>query len=279
MKAVIFMAFRKILDMHTHTDNSFDGNHSTMFMCECAERLGLRGVAFTDHVETDIFYQDDFDRRAKNSYFDIVKARDAFRGKLLVFVGVELGEPTYDTATAEKLLNTLHYDFVIGSIHNLRGQEDFCFLDVDNTDDEEIRDILNEYFEEERLLAEWGKVDTLGHLTYPLRYICGEHGRKVDLRDYSNQIEAVLRALIHSGTALEINTSGLFQKLQSTMPTEEIVAQYRRMGGERITIGSDSHYGEKLGFGVQEGMELAVRCGFREMTIFQNREPVQIPIE
>lgn len=279
MKAVIFMAFRKILDMHTHTDNSFDGNHSTMFMCECAERLGLRGVAFTDHVETDIFYQDDFDRRAKNSYFDIVKARDAFRGKLLVFVGVELGEPTYDTATAEKLLNTLHYDFVIGSIHNLRGQEDFCFLDVDNTDDEEIRDILNEYFEEERLLAEWGKVDALGHLTYPLRYICGEHGRKVDLRDYSNQIEAVLRALIHSGTALEINISGLFQKLQSTMPPEEIVAQYRRMGGERITIGSDSHYGEKLGFGVQEGMELAVRCGFREMTIFQNREPVQIPIE
>lgn len=279
MKAVIFMAFRKILDMHTHTDNSFDGNHSTMFMCECAERLGLRGVAFTDHVETDIFYQDDFDRRAKNSYFDIVKARDAFRGKLLVFVGVELGEPTYDTATAEKLLNTLHYDFVIGSIHNLRGQEDFCFLDVDNTDDEEIRDILNEYFEEERLLAEWGKADALGHLTYPLRYICGEHGRKVDLRNYSNQIEAVLRALIHSGTALEINTSGLFQKLQSTMPPEEIVAQYRRMGGERITIGSDSHYGEKLGFGVQEGMELAVRCGFREMTIFQNREPVQIPIE
>ena len=279
MKAVIFMAFRKILDMHTHTDNSFDGNHSTMFMCECAERLGLRGVAFTDHVETDIFYQDDFDRRAKNSYFDIVKARDAFRGKLLVFVGVELGEPTYDTATAEKLLNTLHYDFVIGSIHNLRGQEDFCLLDVDNTDDEEIRDILNEYFEEERLLAEWGKVDALGHLTYPLRYICGEHGRKVDLRDYSNQIEAVLRALIHSGTALEINTSGLFQKLQSTMPPEEIVAQYRRMGGERITIGSDSHYGEKLGFGVQEGMELAVRCGFREMTIFQDREPVQIPIE
>lgn len=273
------MAFRKILDMHTHTDNSFDGNHSTMFMCECAERMGLRGVAFTDHIETDIFYQDDFDRRAKNSYFDIVKARDAFRGKLLVFVGVELGEPTYDLPTAEKLLNTLRYDFVIGSIHNLRGQEDFYFLDVENTDDREIREILTEYFEEERKLAEWGKADTLGHLTYPLRYICGEHGRKVDLRDYSTQIEAVLKALIHSGTALEINTSGLYQKLQSTMPPEEIVAQYRRMGGERITIGSDSHYGEKLGSGIQQGMELAVRCGFREMTIFQNREPIQIPIE
>lgn len=273
------MAFQKILDMHTHTDNSFDGNHSTMFMCECAERLGLRGVAFTDHIETDIFYRDDFDRRAKNSYFDIVKARDAFRGKLLVFVGVELGEATYDIPTAEKLMNTFRYDFVIGSIHNLPDEEDFFFLDVGNTDDDEIREILTAYFDEERKLAEWGKVDALGHLTYPLRYICGEHGRQVDLRDYSGQIEAVLKGLIHTDTALEINTSGLYQKLQSTMPPEEIIAQYRRMGGELITIGSDSHYGEKLGFGVQQGMELALRCGFREMTIFQNREPVQIPIE
>lgn len=278
-KAVFPLAYRKILDMHTHTDNSFDGNHSTMYMCECAEHLGLRGLAFTDHVEIDIFHQDNFDRRALQSYFEIIKARAAFMGRLLIFVGVELGEATYDIPTAEQLLDSLHYDFVIGSIHNLRGEEDFCFLDVDNTSDAEIREILNEYFEEERKLAEWGKVDTLAHLTYPLRYICGEHGRNVDLRDYNSQLEAVLKAVIHSGISLEINTSGLYQKLQSTMPGEEIISWYRRLGGELITIGSDSHYGERLGFGVSDGMALAERCGFRKLTIYQNREPIQIPIE
>ena len=265
--------------MHTHTDNSFDGNHSTMYMCECAELSGLRGIAFTDHVEIDIFEQGEFNRWARQSYFEIIKARAAFMGKLTVFAGVELGEATYDIPTAEKLLSTLRYDFVIGSIHNLPGEEDFCFLDVDNTSDEEIRNILLRYFEEERKLAEWGKVDTIGHLTYPLRYIVGEHGRKVDLRDYSREIEAVLRAIVHSGIALEINTSGLFQKLGTTMPAEDVIALYRSLGGELITIGSDAHYGEHLGRGICDAMALAERCGFHKLTIYQNREPIQMAME
>lgn len=265
--------------MHTHTDNSFDGNHSAMYMCECAVMAGLRALAITDHVEIDLFAQGEYDRWARQSYFETAKARAAFSGRLTVFSGVELGEAIYDIPTAEALLDTLHYDFVIGSIHNLPGEEDFYFLDVDNTTDEEIREILNEYFDEERKLAEWGKTDTIGHLTYPLRYICGEHGRKVDLRDYSEQIENVLRAIIRSGIALEINTSGLFQKIQSTLPGEEIVSLYRRLGGELITIGSDAHYGEHLGRGIRDGMALAERCGFRKLTIFQNREPIQIDME
>ncbi|MBQ7542486.1 MAG: histidinol-phosphatase HisJ family protein [Clostridia bacterium] len=273
------MSYQRIIDMHTHTANSFDGNHSAMYMCECAARAGLRALAFTDHVEIDIFEQHEFNRWARQSYFESIKARAAFLGKPIVYVGVELGEATYDVPTAEKLLNTLHYDFVIGSIHNLPGEEDFCFLDVDNTTDAGIREIMRQYFEEERKLAAWGKVDTIGHLTYPLRYICGEHGRKVDLRDYSTEIEAVLKAVIHSGIALEINTSGLFQQIQSTMPGEEVIALYRHLGGELITIGSDAHYGEHLGRGITTGMALARRCGFGKLTVFQDREPIQIPME
>ena len=34
--------YKKRMDMHTHTDNSPDGNHSTMYLCECAEQTGLR---------------------------------------------------------------------------------------------------------------------------------------------------------------------------------------------------------------------------------------------
>ena len=273
------MDYQKILDMHTHTDNSFDGNHSAMYMCECAEHLGLRGLAFTDHIDIDILENGDYKRRARQAYFEAIKARAAFMGKLLIFTGVELGEATYDLPVAEDLLNTLHYDFVVGSIHNLPGEEDFYFLDVENTSDEEIREILTAYFDEERKLAEWGKVDTIAHMTYPLRYIVGEHGRKVDLRDYNGEITEVLKAIIHSGIALEINTSGLFQKLGTTMPGEDIIDMYRSLGGRRITIGSDAHYGEHLGRGVREGMAIASRCGFKTLTIYQQREAIEIPME
>ena len=42
---------------------------------------------------------------------------------------------------------------------------------------------------------------------------------------------------------------------------------------------ADAHYAEHVGRGVEEGMALAARCGFRKLTFFQNREPMQLPIE
>ena len=53
----------KIIDLHTHTDNSPDGNHSATYMAEIAEQNGIHTVAFTDHCEVDYFYKDEYDRR------------------------------------------------------------------------------------------------------------------------------------------------------------------------------------------------------------------------
>lgn len=270
------MEYKKIIDTHTHTDNSFDGHHSTMYMCEHAEFIGLRAITFTDHVEIDFFERDDFRRVSVQSYFEIAKARSAFRGKLLVCEGIELGQPMYDVKTADRVVNALHYDQVIGSVHNLRGMPDFSYLDYKI---EDIDRLLLEYFKELQLMVDWGNFDTLGHLTYPLRYICGEHEMKVDLSEYAGQIDAILSGLAEKGKALEINTSGLRQKLGVTMPGEEVVKRFKELGGEYITIGSDAHYAQDIGAGVPEGMAMAERCGFKNITLFQKREPIQIPIE
>jgi histidinol-phosphatase (PHP family) len=272
------MPFKNRLDLHTHTDNSFDGNHSAIFLCETAVEQGLRAVAFTDHVEMDFYREQSFDRTAKQSYFEAVKARSAFRGKLIVCAGLELGEPTYNLPEAEALLQLYSYDIVLGSIHNLRGKKDFWFLPYADYDDAAIAALLHEYFDELLALAQWGKFDVLSHLTYPLRYICGEHGFQVDVMDYAGQIDAVLAAAVQNQLALEINTSGLRQKLGKTMPDEYFVRRFKELGGARITIGSDAHYAEHLGAGLEAGMELALRCGFTHTTLYQGREPVQVEI-
>ncbi|MDR2753058.1 MAG: histidinol-phosphatase HisJ family protein [Oscillospiraceae bacterium] len=272
------MGYKNRLDLHAHTDNSFDGKHSAIFLCETAAEKGLRAVAFTDHVEMDFFREQNFDRTALQSYFELVKARSAFRGKLVVCAGVELGEPTYNLPEAEALIHQYSYDIVIGSIHNLRGKKDFWFLPYNEYDDSHIAALLREYFDELLLLAQWGKFDTLAHLTYPLRYICGEHGFTVNLTDYAQQIDAVLEAAAKNNLALEINTSGLRQKLGQPMPSEFFVRRFKQLGGKKITIGSDAHFAEHLGMGIEQGMDLALRCGFTHLTLFQGREPVQIEI-
>ncbi len=270
------MSFKNIMDLHVHTDNSFDGNHSIMYMCEKACEKNVKAVAFTDHVEADCYYEEHYDKVAVQSYFDTVKARCAFDGKLIVCSGIELGEACFNPETADKIISERKYDFVVASIHNLREEQDFCFFDYADYD---VEGILDEYFDEELNLVQWGKFDSLAHLTYPLRYIAGEQKIPVNMKRFSKKIDDILSLLAEKDKALEINTSGLFQKLKSTMPGEDVVKRFRELGGKLVTVGSDSHFAQRIGRGVEEGMELAKRCGFDSVTLYKDREPIEVPIE
>ena len=130
---------QRIIDTHVHTDNSPDGHHSAMYMCECAEMAGLRAIAFSEHVEADFYSV------VLQSFIDVTKARSAFRGKLLVCAGVELGQPMYDVATSEEILANLPYDMVIGSVHNFQNEQDFMYLDYSEW---VITDLMYKYFVE-----------------------------------------------------------------------------------------------------------------------------------
>ena len=78
---------------------------------------------------------------------------------------------------------------------------------------------------------------------------------------------------------MEINTSGLFLDLNETLPPKNIVQLFKDLGGEYLTIGSDSHFYNKLGSGIEQDFGFAKDCGFKYTTIYQHREPVQLPIE
>lgn len=271
------MSFKNLVDLHTHTDNSFDGNHSVMFLCEQACARGLRAVAFTDHLEMDAFYRDHFDRTALQAYFEVAKAKAVFAGKLTVCNGAELGQAIYDRPTSETLLNKMNYDFVLGSIHNLPEMQDFYYMDFDDPA-VDYPALLQQYFETELALAQWAQFDSLAHLTYPLRYIVGNYHKPVEMTRYAEVIDAILETLIKKDKALEINTAGLRQPIGVTSPDESILRRYRALGGTLITVGSDAHFAEHLGAGLEEGYELALRCGFEEIALYHNRMPTLVPI-
>ena len=270
------MPFRNIIDQHAHTDNSFDGHHAVTYMCEVAVEKGIRAVTFTDHLELDAFYERSFDTTARQAFFEISRARSAFTGKLIVGVGAEFGEAVYVRELSEKVMNSYRYDFVVGSIHNLPGRDDFC--DMKYSPDDNLYPLLDEYFDWELKMAQWGKFDTLAHLTYPLRYIVGDYGIEIDMSRYTEIIDEILSAIIHNRIALEINTSGYRQPYGMPFPYESIVMRYKELGGELVTLGSDAHFAEHLGMGIDKGYEIALRCGFDKVALYQEREPILIPI-
>lgn len=269
--------FQRKLDLHVHTDNSPDGNHSPMFICEHAEFDGMRAIALTDHCEVDAYKSERYDKRVQQAYFEASKAQSAFRGKVLVLRGIELGQPHYDKETANAILSARNYDVVIGSVHNLRGKEDFYFME--RFDEREVHALLTEYFEELLNMLAWGNFDVLAHLTYPLRYFYAKSGISVDLSEYQTQIDEILKRTAETGKALEINTAGLRQPIGKLSPELETVRRFYELGGKYVTYGSDAHYAEDVGKGMEEAYNTMLAAGFTELTMFQQRTPLKMKIE
>ena len=165
-------------------------------------------------------------------------------------------------------------DFIIGSLHNITGCADFAFLDYSR---EDIPSLLERYFAELVELVRWGRFDALGHITYPLRYIAA-YGQAVELAPYGGYIDEALRTLVQNGKAIEINTSGLRQTIRQTMPPFSIVKRFRELGGEYVTVGSDSHCVADVGKGSAEAVTMLKEAGFSHLTYYMEHKPVQVPI-
>ena len=270
--------YKNIVDLHVHTDNSFDGNHSATFFCEQAEFMDLRALAFTDHCEVDQFEGDPtYEKRIFQAFFEIAKVRSAFRGKLLVLNGIELGQPAYDIETANKIINSHDYDQILGSVHNLRGGEDFYFME--NLTLPEAEKLLKEYFDALIEMLHWGNFDVLAHLTYPLRYFYSKSNLGIDLNKFKNQIDEILLLTAKSDKALEINTAALRQPLNKLSPEVNIVKRFKELGGKYVTVGSDAHYAEHLAADIDMAYSCAIEAGFDSITFFQKRTPIQMKIE
>jgi histidinol-phosphatase (PHP family) len=78
--------------------------------------------------------------------------------------------------------------------------------------------------------------------------------------------EPILQALVDTGTALEINTSGLRHPVGESYPPPAIVARFRELGGRALTIGSDAHRKNHFAFGLADGYGFAEAAGFEALT-------------
>ena len=269
------MKYKNIFDSHTHSDNSFDGHHSCVLLCEGAINNGGKGIAITDHCDIDT-KGFDFRAFATNQYVESFMAKKSFEDKLDVLQGIELGQAIYEKDLSLKILNDFKYDFVLGSLHNLKNEKDFCYLDYKNLD---IDLLLNDYFNDLYEICEFNQYDSLAHLTYPLRYIYSELGISIDLSKYDDIITEILKKVIENNKAIELNVSGLFMPLADTLPSKDIILRYKQLGGQYVTVGTDSHYYDKICIGIDKGYDILKECGFDYFTIFKKRQPKLIPIE
>ena len=279
------MDVKGLIDCHTHTAFSVDSEADINKMIKRAVELGLYAYAVTDHCECNRFYAReyydnpttylyfDFGKDYENSVSEVTRLKDIYGDKIELICGVELGQAHQEPEIAQIVVDDKRVDFIIGSLHQLYETEDFALINYDDYTRDEVLILLDRYFDELLQLCKWGKFDILGHLTYTLRYIEGVAKIKVEMKKYDDIIDDIFKTVITKGKGIEINTSGLRQQYGDTFPNFRYVKRYRELGGEILSLGSDTHFVEDVAKGIAEGAQIAKDAGFEYVAYFKEHKP------
>jgi histidinol-phosphatase (PHP family) len=263
-------------DYHMHSTNSCDCRAPMADMCREAIRKGIPEIAFTEHLDRqpgDYCY-DQYD--PEQFFRDIEACRAEFGPQgLTIKAGIEVGEMHLFRAEVEPVLNSYPYDLVLGSLHWNQGESIF---ERDYFLKREPQDVARDYFTELTELVNSGGFNIMSHMDVFKRVGYSVH-KRFDIAEWEEYVRPVFAACIRRGIAPEINTSALRMPIRQTHPTVEAIRWYREMGGELLSIGSDSHTPHDLGFGLDQAIAIAKEAGFTHLTRFAGRKVVDfVPI-
>ena len=249
-------------DFHMHCKFSTDSEAPPEAMCEAAIARGLREICFTDHQDLG-FEKPGWFRFDPDAYFSELGAvKKAYAGRLQVHIGVEIGLIPDNPALAreaEALARDYPWEFIIGSTHQipveLGGRT--CYVDPANPADAArswyhfptVKALMSVYFETVlKNLEQFDFCDTLGHIDYMCRYVPKDLP-PYRYEDHEDQIDRILRAAVRKGTAIEVNTGGLYKGTGRTNPEERIIRRCLALGGRKLSYGADAHRPEQVGYG------------------------------
>ena len=265
------------LDAHLHTDRSSDSDVPIDVYGALAEARGIAEIAITDHV--------DFDPRWPNYRPDVAERERLVRAAaerwgprgVAIRFGLEVSYESGREAEIRDHIAAAPYDFVIGSVH-VGPDSPFDESRVDAwAAGKPFEELVAPYFAEVLAAARSGLFDTLGHLDFVKRYVF-DHAKPAAFAERLDLYEPILRALVDSGTGLEVNTSGLRQAPLETYPAEPVVARYRELGGRRVSAGSDAHRADWFAAGLAEGYRIVAEAGFDELAFRRGAERVAIAL-
>ncbi|MGD2251507.1 MAG: histidinol-phosphatase HisJ family protein [Anaerolineales bacterium] len=260
-------------DYHIHTNFSCDSQATMSDMCRAALAMGIPEIAFTDHF--DLIPEDPCYAffQADGWWQEIKRCRQAFRHSLIIRAGVEIGEPHRFRAEVDDLLASHPWDFAIGSLHWTADELIFDPQYYQQPEDRAYR----RYFGELLQMVEQSDIDILAHLDIVKRYGF-EHYGPFDPQRYQSEIRSILRACASRGIAIEVNTSTLRRSVNEPSPNTTPLRWFAEEGGKWITLGSDAHLPEHVGFGLQKAIRSVCAAGFEVLAAYELRQPRGQPL-
>ncbi len=269
-------------DYHVHTEFSDDSTYPMEEVVLDAINLKLDEICFTDHVDYGIKVDQDvpnkilyrgnepFTNVDYPKYYDsYLKLKEKYKDKIALKLGLEFGMQIHTIDKYEKLFKRYPFDFIILSVHEVEDKE---FWTQDFQKGKTQKEYNERYYEEIlNLVKNYHNYSVLGHLDLITRY--DENGI-YPFEKVKPIINEILKIVINDNKGIELNTSSHRYYLKDLTPSLDILKLYKKLGGQIITIGSDSHKKEHLGAYIDESKEILKELGYKEFCTYEKMKPI-----
>lgn len=257
-----------MFDFHLHSGVSFDSTASSKEMALTAKSIGLKEICFTDH------YDFNSDPTKKHDLFTEEAYAEAYDGLfvdgLQIRRGVEFGLTPWNQPELETLMARRPFDFVIGSVHFVDGFDPYY---PDFWIGKTVEQAFGRYLEHTLdCVRAHQNFDVLGHLNYVCKSSHNPTHEPLRYEDYSEICDEIMRELVKKGKGMEINTSGV-DRAGVFLPNATFFKRFKELGGEIVTVGSDSHDCSRMGQYIPEALEMLADI-FGYVCTFENRKPI-----
>lgn len=265
------MTRRLVYETHMHTPLCHHAEGEPEEYAAVAERRGLRGIIVTCHnpMPTDYGHAGRMKRDQKDEYLRLIeRAREAFADRIEVRPGLECDFfPGYEKFV-EQQLDGEPYEHVLGSVHphlpiwRRRFARHGAFK------------AQQHYFEQLARSAESRLFDTLSHPDL-IKNMTAEDWDPQRLMDL---IGPCLDRIATTGTAMELNTSGLNKHLPEMNPAPAILREMCQRSIP-VVVGADAHVPERVADRYEQAYDLLEEAGYTHVSYFLERHRHELPIK
>ncbi len=254
-----------LFDTHMHAEYSCDAHQTIVEAIEAAKIAGI-GIILTEHWDSDYptnpaeFKFDVQDYFAKNN---------KYRSEA-VLLGIEVGMQQHVAELDNATIQAYPFDEVIASMHCVHGRDMYEPTSYEGLSKEVA---VKEYLEDSiACLQVYKNFDTYGHIDYISRYMPYKD-QELYYHEHSQLWDQVFKLLINNDKAIEINT----RRLEFDGVVENLMVLYKRfqeLGGRYVTLGSDAHYSEHVGRGLESALEIAHQCNLQPVYFKERKRMV-----
>jgi histidinol-phosphatase (PHP family) len=264
---------RDLVDYHVHTYLCGHAEAEPVDYVAAAARGGLAEMGFCDHFPL-LHLRDPSLTMSLEELpryvAEVGELKDRF-SRPRIRLGVEVDYIPGTMERVSQILAGYDFDYVMGSVHFLDGWgfDDPRYLD--GYREREAEEIWSRYFELLGDAAETGLFDVMAHPDLVKKFRCFPSG---DLTAYYREC---LDRFREAGVVVEVSTAGLRKPVEEIYPSLHFLVECRKRGLE-VTLGSDAHRPEEVGWKFGRAVELLARAGYDRVVTFRERERGFLPL-